>query len=104
MAEKNILMQRKNADGTFNIYYPQVKAWDTWLQMPGYYVTTSFGTSTITETIKNSTTQATYATKLTTFNANGSITEKITPTTGQAIQIVTVFNANGSITQTITNV
>ncbi|WP_031517460.1 hypothetical protein [Desulfofalx alkaliphila] len=104
MAEKNILMQRKNADGTFNIYYPQVKAWDTWLQMPGYYVTTSFGSTTTTETIKNSSTQAVFATKVTTFNANGSITEKITPATGQAIQIVTVFNTDGSITQNITNV
>ena len=25
MAEKNILMQRKNADGTFDVYYPKTK-------------------------------------------------------------------------------
>ena len=83
---------------------PGSDIWDAWIQLPGHYVSTVFDSTTITETLKNSSTQEVYATKVTTFNADGSITEVVTKTGGAAIKTVTVFNPDGSITQTITNV
>ncbi|NLK08802.1 MAG: hypothetical protein GX316_08920 [Firmicutes bacterium] len=78
--------------------------WDDWVQMPGYYVSTVFNSNgSITETLKNSGTQAVFATKTTVFNSATQITETVAKAGGGTIKTVTVFNADGSITQTITS-
>ena len=72
--------------------------------MPGYYVSTVFNSNgSITETLKNSGTQAVFATKTTVFNSATQITETVAKAGGGTIKTVTVFNADGSITQTITS-